>query len=248
MRIAALTFLLSGLWLSLTADHAGAQSIVTGRRDFVISNGGTVILGPGVASSTSVQGSGVSAELRYIIASSLVALIVSGPFRVIYDPALNGQLQLQGDDNILPHVRISANENQLQISLASGSYSLSKPIDVRFGGAIPSTLVGSGVAALEIAGLQVDKLNISLSGASSAFLSGKAQTMISNVSGSSQIDGEELRIAELVANVSGSSSLSAFATQSAMGMASGSSRILVHGQPNIRQISATGASRVSYKP
>lgn len=102
----------------------------------------------------------------------------------------------------------------------------------------------SGASTLELAGYDGLALELSVSGASEARVSGRVDELEVHASGASEADLEDLVAAHVIASASGASELVLNATASLDADASGASDIRFLGDPAERDLAATGASEI----
>lgn len=85
---------------------------------------------------------------------------------------------------------------------------------------------------------------LSLSGASKIDIDGDVDSLRLDAVGASKIDAEELTVKDLHLNVSGASKAEVYVTGTLWAQAAGASKITYHGNPEVLQSLAVGASRI----
>ncbi len=129
-----------------------------------------------------------------------------------------------------------------------GSIELSGAADIDVRPTLKSqglVIAASGASDVDLAGIEVETLDVVLSGASDMECRGKAASANVAVSGASEFDGEHLLVGALNVAASGASEASAKAAR-CTAMASGSSEIDVECSEHLTA-SASGASDIRYK-
>jgi hypothetical protein len=183
----------------------------------ILSAGCNITIGP------SLRGSGVAktetrdvAPFSEIEVGSAIQLDVA-----VGEPTT---LVVTADDNVLPLVRTEVAGDRLKIYLDS-SLSTDLGVQVKVGTPELTTLVGSGASKAKATGITGEKfqlelhgasngeltseanaLDITLSGASRAVLSGACHHLNGKCFGASQLNAADLTAAKVTANVSGASS------------------------------------------
>ncbi|MCA9197267.1 MAG: DUF2807 domain-containing protein [Planctomycetales bacterium] len=173
------------------------------------------------------------------------------------------QVEVQGDDNLVPLVRTNVIGDRLEIGL-EGDYRISaqQPLVVRIvcpplqeldlSGATQTTLTGnvtdvevSGASSLEVSQLSVDQLSVHISGASKTTFQGVVlSTVTLDSSGASKTNLEQLEADLLTVSISGASSVGCGnGIRQIRGSASGASKVVCQKNTNV-QVDTSGAASV----
>lgn len=173
------------------------------------------------------------------------------------------QVEVQGDDNLVPLVRTNVIGDRLEIGL-EGDYRISaqQPLVVRIvcpplqeldlSGATQTTLTGnvtevevSGASSLEVSQLIADQLSIHISGASKTTFQGVISSSVTlDSSGASKTNLEQLEADLLAVSISGASSVACGnGIRQIRGSASGASKVVCQKNTNV-QVGTSGAASV----
>lgn len=105
----------------------------------------------------------------------------------------------------------------------------------------------SGAANLTLEGLNAETLDLDVSGASTATVTGKARTRNADASGASNLKLSGLDTTTADVGLSGASSGEVKASEAITGDASGASSLTVIGRPPKGDVSKSGAASISYR-
>lgn len=193
---------------------------------------------------------------------------VTGSFDVDLVSGNEGSITIQGEENILPFVKVEVEDNVLKVSTEKGkniSPSLGKKIQITipFESISSVTLSGSGEiktkntvkaadfnANLSGSGdlvLDVDtsKFEINLSGSGDVVLTGTTNDFTSKLSGSGDIDASGLKAKNVDVAVSGSGDSKVFCSESLYARVSGSGDIEYKGNPIKKDTKVNGSGEIS---
>ena len=90
----------------------------------------------------------------------------------------------------------------------------------------------------------MDEVDLSLSGASNAELSGSASRLLVSGSGASRLDSLQLQASDLVIELSGASEATVSVTGTISAVVSGASNLRYEGSPNFTKKDLSGASTI----
>lgn len=205
--------------LSLGLGACGGDHKVTGSN---------VITGSSIGG---IVGSGVSAtEARPI--GDFEAVSVVAPLRVQLLPGGAPSLEITADDNLLPLVRSEVRGGRLFLDLRpETSLTSIREIVCRATFGRLRELDASAAARLEVSGLEGDRLDVRLSGASTAGATGTVGELVLDVSGASRWHGPDLFSRSVRANLSGGSRALLRAKESLEADVSGVSTLEYVGDP-----------------
>src|SRR4029079_18153464 len=106
--------------------------------------------------------------------------------------------------NLLPLIKTELKDGHLRI-YSEESYSTKIGVKIKASTQSLSLLSGSGATNSTIAGIQGPQLEVRLSGASRAVLSGQADNVVIDLSGASQAKTTQLQAKEMKAELTGAS-------------------------------------------
>jgi hypothetical protein len=213
-----------------------------------------------VINAKSVKGSGnIIAQERKVGEFNKVHLKGSG--NVFLTPGAKQSLEINTDDNIMPHIETDVSDDKLTIS--HGKHHLRPTIfevfitvknleDVSISGsgdvrgkdrfvadAFYAEISGSGDLDLEI---ETGRLESKISGSGAIHLSGKAEDYTVSISGSGEINAFDVQAKTVSVKISGSGNCRIYATESLDAKISGSGDVYYKGRPQINtQISGSGS-------
>lgn len=195
-------------------------------------------------------------------------IAISGFFDVELVPGQEGNLTLEGEENILEHITTKVEGNKLVIKVEKGyqlnpswtkKVSLTVPIEVisslTLSGSgeitgkkiiktdhFETTMSGSGDISLDI---DAHSVTASMSGSGDMALSGKTRDLNVKISGSGDVEAYGLVAENVEAIVSGSANIKVTATQMIDARVSGSGDIDYRGNPEkvITKVSGSGDVR-----
>ena len=197
------------------------------------------------------------------------AVAVAGWFDVDIVNGREGELSLQGEENLLEYIITEVKNGKLTIKVKKG-YNLQSstwkrgilvtvPVeeinsvalsgsgdivgkDVLRADDFSATMSGSGDINLSV---EADRLKTVISGSGDIDLSGKAGDFDVTVSGSGDVNAFDLEADHVKANVSGSANIKVTANQSLTARVSGSGDILYKGDPDKVDSKASGSGDIN---
>ena len=197
------------------------------------------------------------------------AVAVAGWFDVDIVNGREGELSLQGEENLLEYIITEVKNGKLTIKVKKG-YNLQSstwkrgilvtvPVeeinsvalsgsgdivgkDVLRADDFSASMSGSGDINLSV---EADNLKTVISGSGDIELSGKARDFDVTVSGSGDVDAFDLEADHVKANVSGSANIKVTANQSLTARVSGSGDILYKGDPDKVDSKASGSGDIN---
>ncbi len=191
---------------------------------------------------TAERGSGtINAEQRD--AAGFSSIKVGGAFRVEVHAGGSGHsVEVEGDDNLLRHVRTEVAEGTLRI-FSDRKISPTAPIVVRVSAPGIEKVEVAGAADATVDGLLNETLSIDASGASKLRLSGETSELNLEVSGASRVEASDLTAHTATVDASGASRASVNVSALLTADASGASTINHSGDAQVRK-NTSGAGRV----
>jgi putative autotransporter adhesin-like protein len=181
--------------------------------------------------ANTIVGSGVSAtEARAV--GGFEAVTVTAPLRVELATGGPPSLEITADDNVLALVRAEVRSGRLYLGLApQTSFTRIREIVCRATAGSLRELDASAAARLVLTGFETDRLEVRLSGASSAETAGSVDELAIDASGASRFQGFELRSRSVRATLSGASYAQLRADSSLVADVSGASTLEYRGDP-----------------
>ena len=137
-------------------------------------------------------------------------------------------IEIKGDDNILPLVATEVSNNVLHIKSLRG-YSVAEPITLKI--SVPD-LVGiysSGAGTIEISGLKNEKFDIDATGAPTIRASGETRVLKIDASGAGKVDAHRLRAADVEVEAKGVAGIEVYAREHLNVTVSGPSHVVYQG-------------------
>jgi hypothetical protein len=227
---------------------------------------GSIINGQ-VQSKSKVKGDGkIVTEKR--TTASYNEIKISGFFDVDLIAGNEGSILLEGEQNLLPFIKVEVENNALKIYTANdrslicskgksirviipfeiiSQLSLSGSGDIKTKSPIKSDkfvvkLSGSGDINLNITALEVE---LNLSGSGDVVLVGSAENFISKTSGSGDVNAASLKSKNADISISGSGDYKVYCTESLKARVSGSGDIIYFGEPKKTDNKASGSGEIS---
>ncbi len=163
------------------------------------------------------------------------SIAVSGAGHAIVTPGDVESLEVMAEDNILPLVDARVVNGRLVLGMRAGtggtsSHGITYRVVVRD----IRDIVASGGSEIDVPGIAVRQLAVSLSGASTLTASGSADRLEITVSGASRCRLSELSARAVVATLSGASTAFVRVTDSLVVTASGASLLEYLGNPTVQ--------------
>lgn len=137
-------------------------------------------------------------------------------------------VEIKGDDNILPLVSTEVSNNVLHIKSLRG-YSVSEPITLKI--SVPD-LIGiysSGAGTIEISGLKNEKFDIDATGAPTIRASGETKALKIDASGAGKVDTHRLRATDVEVEAKGVAGIEVYARAHLNVTVSGPSHVIYQG-------------------
>ncbi len=160
------------------------------------------------------------------------ALSVTGPLEVVLEAGSAPSLEITADDNIVPLVTAEVRGNRLFLGFVSpASFSSSHKVSCRVTAGAVGDVEVTGAGSVELRGLDLDRLRVSLSGASAGSAAGSVERLVLDASGASRWTSGSLASRAVVAVVSGSSHAVVRAGDTLAATVSGASTLEYLGDP-----------------
>lgn len=193
-------------------------------------------------------------------------IVLAGSFDVILVSGTEGSITIEGEENILPHIKVEVvgnvlkiyNEKNVQIDIKKdlvltvpfeqiSSVSLSGSGDVTSKNTITAStfkakLSGSGDLTLDV---KSSDFEVALSGSGDVVLKGHADNFVSKTSGSGDVDAANLISKKANVSISGSGDMKVNCTESLYARVSGSGDIEYKGDPQTKDTKVSGSGDIS---
>jgi len=197
-------------------------------------------------SSNALRGSGVSkTETREVGDFRRIEVSSGADFDIQVGPAPS--LSVTGDDNLLAYHVTEVRDGTLVVEMKSGSYSPKvRPKMVATVPALESVTV-RGSSDMEISGLAGESFAVSVAGSGDIRAIGKVGSVSARITGSGDLDLDELEAREASVEISGSGDVDVWATESMTASISGSGDVGYKGDPPRVTKSVAGSGSVHKK-
>lgn len=212
--------------------------------------------------SNTVEGEGPLTE-RNVEVSSFDKISISGGWEVTVVPGEAYDLQVNVQENLQDHVKISINGDKLEVGV-EGHVSTDERMKIRIAAPEIAGIYLSGASVLrsenplttssldlECSGaselyleVDCDRISLDVSGASETYLEGRTNSLKADASGAAKYYGNECQTESAEVSASGASYAEVQVTTSLKAEASGASKITYSGNPGEVQKNSSGASSV----
>lgn len=197
-----------------------------------LGGGGPQIVGSGKATTVTKQ------------VGSFKAVELDGSMDAVITIGKASGITIQGDDNIVSHVKLEIKGDSLRIGMEKGSYSMKKPLKVTF--SVPelnaASLNGSG--DLSIHGLHGSALSLAVNGSGNVKADGTAGSLSASISGSGDLSLFGLKSGDTSVQISGSGDAEVNVSGSLDASIAGSGGVHYKGHPSHVQKSVSGSGEV----
>lgn len=192
-----------------------------------------------------VKGSGVTATEKRA-ATGFKRIEAGGMFEIEAVAQKDFAVEVDADDNLLQYVQTEVSGDTLEIRLTR-KVSTKTPIKIRIAAPSIEAVDISGASRINVADVKGEVLNVELSGASKAKVTGTVNRLEADLSGASQLDAPELKSVDANVDASGASRASVFANGDLTTHLSGASHLDYAGNPTIGERRTSGASSMTAK-
>lgn len=200
----------------------------------------------GIHFGKGIAGSGVRKTEKRIV-SDFKKIEIGGAYEVeIVAQQEQQNLELEGDDNILPLIKTEVKNGTLYIN-SDRPFNVKKSIRVKIAAADVQALDVSGACDVNAKNIKTDRFEINLSGASDVKVQGETTSLKIDSSGASKIDAEKLTARSVNVSTSGAGTTRVFASEELTADASGASTIIYSGEPKVVNKKDSGASSITKK-
>jgi len=138
------------------------------------------------------------------------------------------EVEISGDDNILPLVTTEVSNNVLHVR-SLRNYSTSEPLTLRISAPDLVGINSSGAGTIEVSGLKNDRFEIDVNGAPTIKASGETKALKIDANGAGKIDTHKLRAARVEVDSKGVSGVEVYAAEQLDVTVSGPSHVIYRG-------------------
>jgi len=208
-------------------------------------NGTTITIhGHSSSSEAPLVGNGkIIREQRPVEAATEVSL--EGAFSAAITIGSSPSLILEGDENILPVIRIERSGERLRV-YADHSYRTEKAIAVAL--VLPALvrISADGSNSVTARGITAQQFAVRMSGSNNVSLAGRTDALSATLAGSGQLAAGDLDADRTTVTISGAGSGTVTARSRLTAEINGSGAIEVRGQPADRTVHVNGSGSVRY--
>ena len=144
------------------------------------------------------------------------------------------EVEISGDDNILPLVSTEVSNNVLHIKTLR-NYSTSEPLTLRISAPDLVGIHSSGAGTIQVSGLKNDRFEIDVNGAPTIRASGETKALKIDANGAGKIDTHKLRAARVEVESKGVSGVEVYAMEQLDVTVSGPSHVTYRGNPVVNK-------------
>ena len=159
---------------------------------------------------------------------SFSSISTEGAFDIKVVCQKSQDVEIEGDDNILPLVTTEVSNNELRIK-SLRHYSVSKPITLRISLPDVEAIDASGAGTIEISGLKNEKFAINANGAPTIRASGETRTLKIDANGAGSVDTHKLRAANVEVEAKGVAGIEVYAREHLDVIVSGPAHVIYQG-------------------
>ena len=143
-------------------------------------------------------------------------------------------VEISGDDNILPLVTTEVSNNVLHVRNLR-NYSTSQPLTLKISTPDLVGIHSSGAGTIEISGLKNDRFEIDVNGAPTIKASGETKALKIDTNGAGTVDTYKLRAARVEVESKGVSGVEVYAAEQLDVTVSGPSHVTYRGNPVVNK-------------
>jgi hypothetical protein len=248
--------------LSLTKNRKGLSTLL-----IVLIVVGVVVIAVGIAAAVFLSWPGNPKTQEYTN-SGFSALDVGSAFQVTVNRGDTYSVKVTAGERIFDRISVTQSEETLKIEVKPGIFfgafdakaEITMPTlnGVTLSGATSGdvdsfsttdqfVITVSGASSLEMTNMELEDVDIELSGASRLTAQGTGANLVSQVSGASNLNLESFPVNDATVTVSGASHAVVSPSGTLNVDASGASSLQYTGNPNLGTINTSGASTVNKK-
>ena len=235
-------------------NHSSSNIIQYGNRKTVVTNsivGGSIIINGNTISGANgnefIKGNGKITSLEKEI-SNFSSILAESVVSVNVVIANENKCEVTADENILEFIELKVKNDELRIGIKENvSFTTSNPVVVNISTVSLKEVSLCGSATISVSNILQNTFRASLKGSGEINLSGKTNELLLNMTGSGEIDAEELISKSLLVNAKGSGYISANAKEEATVNLMGSGSVKVYGETLRKNKNIMGSGSVKFK-
>lgn len=194
------------------------------------------------ASASNIKGNGnYKKETRDV--SNFNTVVLEGSFSVFIEYSKNESLEIEAEENILPHIITEKIGNTLKIYTEENVYS-TKAIKVRIGSDNISMVDLNGSGKVEITDFQNENLELELNGSGKMYVDGETENFEIQINGSGKVDSKKFTAENVEVEINGSGKVEIYSKKSIKSEVNGSGKIIYYGNPNEISNSVNGSGKI----
>ncbi len=170
-------------------------------------------------------------------------LEIDSAFEVTIEVGPEATLEIDINEEVLDRLDVDQDGDRLSIGFDGGLVSFSGSKEARITTPSLSSLDFDGAVGAEITGLDSERLELDLDGASSVTASGSVGVLVINADGASNVDFDDVEIDEVEIDANGASSIDVSEAKAVSGRANGASSIDVSDSATV-DVRTSGASSI----
>jgi hypothetical protein len=183
--------------------------------------------------NSGLNGSGKRALQKREVAP-FTSISTSGAYNIEVSCQKPVNLEIEGDDNILPLITTEVNNNVLYIK-STQNYSVHEPISLRISVPNLDGATVSGAGKLDISGIKNEKFELDVSGAPNIKITGDTKVVDIDTSGAAKIDTHKLHASNAIVDSKGVSRVDLAARDTLEVKISGPSHVTYEGDPVVNK-------------
>jgi hypothetical protein len=165
---------------------------------------------------------------------SFNSISTEGAFDIEVVCQIPQEVEISGDDNILPLVSTEVSNNVLHVR-SLRNYSSSEPLKLRISVPDLVEIHSSGAGTIEVSGVKNDRFEIDVNGAPTIKASGETKAVKIDANGAGNIDTHKLRAARVEVESKGVSAVEVYAAEQLDVTVSGPSHVIYRGNPVVHK-------------
>jgi Putative auto-transporter adhesin, head GIN domain len=192
-----------------------------------------------------VHGSGVKkTEKRNV--PEFDSLSVDGAYEVAIQSGKSREVQIEGDDNLLPLV-VTEVENGRLVVKNEGSFNSKTPLKLLI--TVPNIrdVSFSGASNVKLSDIKSEKLGIQIDGASTVSASGETKSLSVNVNGAGTVNTKDLTADAVDITSNGAGSIDVYAANTLGATVNGVGTINYYGDPKVVRREVNGFGSINRK-
>lgn len=170
-------------------------------------------------------------------------LEVSSAFEVIVEVGEEPSLEIDINEEVVDRLEVDEDGDRLRIGFDGGLFSISGPLEVRVTTTELTKVTFDGAVDADIDGLNAERFEVELSGASQVTGQGSVGVLVIDADGASSADFADTEAERAEVDANGASSIDVNGAAEVRGQASGASSVDVSPDANVN-VTTSGASSV----